>query len=273
MTVQAAAHVVAPIVGQRVAGDDADQAAGDRLDGRERVVQLVAEHADQALPGLQFLLAQGLGQVGDHHQFERQAVLADARAAHAPAAGAAGEDGLQRGLRRAVEADFQLQFLGGLARAGARRARPAGARRRDSPGAGADSRRTRRWRRRSRASRCAAAWWLPCAPRRCSRSVLPSVLTSRMTSPSASSGRGERPRTEKSPSRSAPSRLESVCSGNTTRSRTAKREAQPRADDQHGEGPLRCAPGSRRVHSIHSAVDASRAVRRAAPAARRGLRG
>ena len=59
------------------------------------------------------------------------------------------------------------------------------------------------------------------APRRCSRKVLPSVFTSRITSPKASSGRGERPRTEKSPSRSAASRLESVCSGNTTRSRTA----------------------------------------------------
>ena len=37
------------------------QAAGDRFNGRERIVQLMAQHANQPLPGLQFLLAQGLG--------------------------------------------------------------------------------------------------------------------------------------------------------------------------------------------------------------------
>ena len=111
---QAAAHVVAPIVGQRIARDDRLQAAGDGFDRRQRVVQLVAEHAHQALPGLQFLLAQGLREIGDHHQFQRQAVLADARAAHAPAARAAREDGLQRGHRGTVQAYVHLQFAGGL---------------------------------------------------------------------------------------------------------------------------------------------------------------
>ena len=52
------------------------------------------QHADQALPGLQFLFTQSLGQVGDDQQFEGQAVLADARPAHAPAARAPGKDGL-----------------------------------------------------------------------------------------------------------------------------------------------------------------------------------
>ena len=37
------------------------EAAGDGFDGRQRIVQLVAQHAHQALPGLQFLLAQGPG--------------------------------------------------------------------------------------------------------------------------------------------------------------------------------------------------------------------
>ncbi len=59
------------------------------------------------------------------------------------------------------------------------------------------------------------------APNRCSCRVLPSRLTSRITPPRASSGRGARPRMEKSPSRSAPSRFATVCSEYTTRSRTA----------------------------------------------------
>src|SRR5450759_4436697 len=92
------------------------------------------------------------------------------------------------------------------------------------------------------------------APRRCSRSVLPSVLTSRMTSPSASSGRGERPRTEKSPSRKAPNRLASVCKGNTTRSRAAK--ANPSQAPKISTLNVHCtlAEGLSAVHSIHSAM-------------------
>src|SRR5450432_1575182 len=92
------------------------------------------------------------------------------------------------------------------------------------------------------------------APRRCSRSVLPSVLTSRMTSPRASSGRGDRPRTEKSPSRNAPNRLESVCSGNTTRSRTAK--ANPSQTPTISTVSVHCtlAEGLSAVQSIHSAM-------------------
>ena len=39
---EAAAHIVAPIVGERLARHDARQAAGDGLDGRQRIVELVA---------------------------------------------------------------------------------------------------------------------------------------------------------------------------------------------------------------------------------------
>ena len=44
--------------GSGLAAEQAAEAAGDRLDRRQRVVQLVAEHADQALPGLPLLFAQ-----------------------------------------------------------------------------------------------------------------------------------------------------------------------------------------------------------------------
>ena len=61
--VQAALHVVAPVGGRRVAIDDRRQAAGDRLDRRQRVVHLVTDDPDQALPCLPFLFAQRLAQI------------------------------------------------------------------------------------------------------------------------------------------------------------------------------------------------------------------
>ena len=63
------------------------QAAGDRLDRRQRVVDLVAEHAHQPLPRLALLLAQRLAEVGQHQQLVRQRRPAGTcRAAHLPAA-------------------------------------------------------------------------------------------------------------------------------------------------------------------------------------------
>ncbi len=64
------------------------------------------------------------------------------------------------------------------------------------------------------------------APRRWLRSVSTSALTSIITSPSGSPPRAPRARMEKSPSPRAASRFESVCSGTTTRSRSAN--ANPR---------------------------------------------
>ena len=55
---QSAAHVFFPIRRTRLPGEKIVQAAGDGLDRRERIVQLVAEHAHQTLPGLQLLFAQ-----------------------------------------------------------------------------------------------------------------------------------------------------------------------------------------------------------------------
>ncbi len=114
-----------------------------------------------------------------------------------------GKDGLQGALRRAFQA--------GLPGAAPRPSGPAGVRR-GSASSRSPARFTRRRRWRSSKAKMAtsisritvrSSVVASMAPRRCSRSVLPSVLTSRITSPSASSGRGERPRTEKSPSRSA----------------------------------------------------------------------
>ena len=149
--VEAAPHVLAPVLRQAVPRQDALQAAGDGFDGRQRVVQLVAQHPHQALPGLQFLLAQGLGEVGDDHQFERQPALADSAPAHSPAPRAAGKRRLQSALLRAFQARVPGAIPPPSGPAGARPWRPAGARPRGSPAAAAGARRRRRWPRRFRA--------------------------------------------------------------------------------------------------------------------------
>ena len=57
---QAAAHVVAPVVGRALAAEQRLETAGNRLDRRQRVVQLVADDANQPLPRLTLLFAQRL---------------------------------------------------------------------------------------------------------------------------------------------------------------------------------------------------------------------
>ena len=82
----------------------APEAAGDRLDRRERVVDLVAEHPHEPLPRRALLGAQHPAQVGEHQQLVRQAVLAESTAAQLPAPGAARERRLERARRLALEA-------------------------------------------------------------------------------------------------------------------------------------------------------------------------
>ena len=67
------------------------EAAGDRLDRRERVVDLVADDADQPLPRLALFVAQRPADVGEHEQLMRTSSLAERRAPHFPAARRAGE--------------------------------------------------------------------------------------------------------------------------------------------------------------------------------------
>ena len=52
------AEIVLPVGRSRVAGQETLEAVGHRLDGRQRIVDLVTDHANEALPGLAFLVAQ-----------------------------------------------------------------------------------------------------------------------------------------------------------------------------------------------------------------------
>ena len=183
MTAEPAVHVLAPVLGRRIAGEQRVEAAGDRLDRRERVVQLVADDANQPLPGFALLLAQRLADVGEHEQIVRIAALPEPPCAAPPSAPC--RRGTQvvrrRAWRRARRSRPSRRRRGRAAR------RPRCPSRRSpygSPAPGAARCRTRR----SPTSisaitarRSAVASW---APSRCERSVSASMFTSSMTAPS-----------------------------------------------------------------------------------------
>ena len=91
--------------GSGVAAEQRLEAAGDRLDRRQRVVQLVADDADQPPPRLALLLAQRLAEIRERQQLVRRAALPEARAPHLPAAGAAGEGEVLQRAGRLQRAD------------------------------------------------------------------------------------------------------------------------------------------------------------------------
>ena len=96
--------------GRRLALDDRRQAAGDRLDRRERVVHLVPDDANQALPRLALFLAQRLAQVGEHQQLVRPAALAEQAAPDLPAADAAGKRSGDDARRLAAQALVEIEL-------------------------------------------------------------------------------------------------------------------------------------------------------------------
>ena len=88
---QTASQVVSEVDRRGVALQQCIERSGQRLDGAERVPQLVPDDANQALPGLAFLLAERTAHVGDHEQVVALTAEAERRAAHFPASGAAGQ--------------------------------------------------------------------------------------------------------------------------------------------------------------------------------------
>ncbi len=97
---------------RRLALDDRRQASGDRLDRRERVVHLVPDDANQALPRLPFFLAQRLAQIGEHQQLVRPAALAEQASPDFPPAHATGKRGGDDARRLAAQALVEIE-LGG----------------------------------------------------------------------------------------------------------------------------------------------------------------
>jgi hypothetical protein len=72
----------------------------------------VADHADQALPGLALLVAQRAAHVRENDELHRLAALAEAAAAHVEAAGRAGEGGVHDAGRLARDQAREPERLG-----------------------------------------------------------------------------------------------------------------------------------------------------------------
>ena len=229
--VEAAAHVLLPVVGAIFAAENSCRDFRRRFDRRERIIQLVAEDANQALPGLALFVAQRAAQIGEHEQLVRQAAFAKTAATHFPTAGFARKSDLldARGLAvrhsaRPSSPAFRAEqmFLGLIENAFAGAIHEAERAATIEGENGHVNFLHHLAQQRGGFERAS----------RCSRSVSPSAFTSRITSPSASSMLAPRARMEKSPSRKAASKLESVCSGNTTRLCAAKAKLSHAEDHQ-----------------------------------------
>src|SRR5262249_56398022 len=96
---EAALHVVTPVVWLRRHIEQRFQAAGNRLDRRQRVVQLVADDANQSTPGQSLLFAQWLTEIGKREELVRRAALPELGAADLPSPGAAREAQILNGRR------------------------------------------------------------------------------------------------------------------------------------------------------------------------------
>src|SRR6185436_16728476 len=92
------------------------EAAGDRLDRRQRVVDLVADDANQPLPCLPLFVAQRPADVGEDEQLMRTSALPERRAPYFPAAGGAGERDVLDARGLAGETRAQPQLLGGASK-------------------------------------------------------------------------------------------------------------------------------------------------------------
>ena len=138
---EAAPEIDFPVRRARLALHQAAQAAGNRLDRRQRVVQLVTEDADEALPRGALLVAQRLAHVGQHHQVVGEPALPERRVPHLPASGRAGQGNRLDARPAGIEPLIHLELGRVPIEQPLGRAPRAGARRRGSPAAAAGARR------------------------------------------------------------------------------------------------------------------------------------
>ena len=100
------------------AGDELrPQTARDGLDGRQGIVDLMAEHTDKPPPGLPLLLAQSCAHIGEQQEVVRDAPLAEGAAVHHPARVAAIVFQLHDALVRLIEQTGQPELRGRLTHA------------------------------------------------------------------------------------------------------------------------------------------------------------
>src|SRR5690606_25250826 len=85
--VQPAAEVLVQVGRRRLTAEERLQRRRDRLDRRERVVDLVAEYADQTLPGMPLLLTERAAEVGQDEEPVRQPALPELACPRLPTTG------------------------------------------------------------------------------------------------------------------------------------------------------------------------------------------
>src|SRR6266568_8993731 len=104
------AQVLAPVGWHRVPAHQVHEALRDRLDRRERVVDLMAQHADQALPRLTLLLTQRTTDICQDEQLVRAPALPERVAPQLPPAVASWKGELHdpRPVRRQALGELQL---------------------------------------------------------------------------------------------------------------------------------------------------------------------
>ena len=94
----------------RVAAEERFEAAGNRFNGRERIVHFVAEHPNESLPRHPFFFAQGAAKIGQNEQLVRQTVFAELTFAHAPTTRPARETQAQGRVFVGVEANGKAKI-------------------------------------------------------------------------------------------------------------------------------------------------------------------
>src|SRR5690349_10170695 len=89
-------HVLTPVGGLRIPANQIGETSGNRLDRRERIVELVAQHAQQSLPRSPLFFTKRLTQVSQHQQLKLVPALAKRAATNVPTSNAAGKHHLHR---------------------------------------------------------------------------------------------------------------------------------------------------------------------------------
>src|SRR5918994_7265601 len=92
-----------PVVWLGCAAERTFQTVRYGLDGRERVVDLVTDHPDQALPGLALFVPEGSTHVREHQQVEGQTTLAERLRSRLPSAASPWKRGAHRGLLMVIQ--------------------------------------------------------------------------------------------------------------------------------------------------------------------------
>src|SRR5207248_8547367 len=100
---QTGGDVLLPAVVRRRRAHRLLDALRDRMDGCERIVDLVAENANEPLPRLTLLLAQRAAQIGEDQQLVRLAPEPERAAAELELPGSTGERQLEIARRGTVE--------------------------------------------------------------------------------------------------------------------------------------------------------------------------